>query len=145
MLDILRTIICYEFDRNVGRMQWKQHLDEQPMYGLEMNFCLREKNCDDPLYPNVQLLIYAASNYVGVYYRESQTCDDYGEWQHLSCHDSCWKDDGVGHFIRLYKDRITTLDWHDGICNNMWYSKQEISQELAEHLRKVTKQARNNI
>lgn len=142
MLNILQNIICYEFDRCVGRMQWKQHLDDETMYGFEMNFSLNEKDWNVPLYPHVQLLIFAPSNYVGVYYRESKTREDYGEWVHLSKHDSCWRADGVERFLLHFKDRICTLGWHDGICNDKWYSKREISEETANHLNEVTKAAR---
>lgn len=139
---ILRTIICNEFELNVGKMQHKQHLDGRVMYGFEMNFSLHEANPRDNLYPHAQLLLFAPANYVGVYYRESKTRDEYGPWQHLSYHDSCWRDDGVDRFIARYEDRVATLGWHDGICNNKWYSKREISPEFAQELREITKKAR---
>lgn len=141
---ILRTVICYEFDKNIGRMQWKKHLEGQPMHGMEMNFKLHEKDYSkrESLYPGAQLMIFAASNYVGVYYRESETRDEYGEWTHLSCHDSCWRGDGVDRFLSLFEKRIATLGWHDGICNDKWYSKREVSQEFAEELREVTRKSR---
>ena len=139
--NILCNIICYEFDSNVGRMQWKRHLDGETMFGMEMNFNLCEKDWENVQYPAAQLLIFAPSNYVGVYYRESESRDEFGEYQHLSHHDSCWRDDGVGCFFRLFRPRINTLGWYDGSCNDKWYSKREISKELAEHLRDITKKA----
>ena len=140
---ILRTIICYEFDQNVGRMQYERHLRGEPMHAMQMNFKLHEEDYkSDPLYPGAQLLIFAASNYVGVYYRESKARDEFSPWIHRSDHDSCWKDDGVSRFISRYRDRFATLDWHDGLCNNKWYSKIQVSEEFYKKLRTITKETR---
>jgi hypothetical protein len=112
------------------------------MYGMEITFRLHELDYskDEALYPQAQLLIFAETNYVGVYYRESTSRDDhYGEWQHLSCHDSCWRSDGVERFLRRYSDRVATLDnlFYDG-----WYKKVEITPEFAETLRQITRKRR---
>lgn len=147
---ILRSIICYEFERVIGGMQWKKTLAKppEPMHCMEMTFNLHEDQnrpspeiIENPHYPSVQLLIFGASNYIGVYFREAKDCE-YGPWQHLSCHDSCWRDDGVDSFIRQYEERISTLGWHDGLGTNTWYTKREISKEEAKHLREITKEAR---
>lgn len=153
MLDnILSTIICYTFDDLIGRMQWKKHLEGETMHGMEITFKLHEVDYtkDESLYPSVQLLIFAESNYVGVFYRESETRDEYGEWLHLSCHDSCWKGDGVDLFISMFAEcdgetgrgGIAVLGWHGGICNNKWYLKQEITEQKVIELREATKKAR---
>lgn len=113
------------------------------MHCMEMTFRLYEADHNDSLFPGVQLLIFGESNYVSVHYRESKTLDKYGPWQHLSCHDSCWRSDGVDRFLSLFKDRIATLGWHDGIGSNTWYTKREISEKEAKELREITKQARS--
>ncbi len=141
MLYILQTIICYTFDDFIGRMQWKRQQDGEPMYGMEITFRLHETDYDrEARYPGVQLLIFAESNYVGVYYRESETRDEYEPWKHLSRHDSCWKGDGVDRFLHLFEERIAGLGWNGGICNNKWYLKREISKQEAEGLRETTRQ-----
>jgi hypothetical protein len=143
---ILQSIICDEFEKNIGRMQWKKHLDGGTMHCMEMTFKLHEASYEDgapSLYPAAQLLIFGASNYIGVYYRESESRDEFGPWQHLSQHDSCWKSDGVDRFISRYSDRMATLGWHGGICNNQWYLRREVSKEEAEQLREITKKARS--
>lgn len=110
-----------------------------------MNFRLNES---DHEYPVAQLLIFAEYNYVGVYYRESlrDACgpeddgdDRYTKWRRLSYHDSCWRDDGVDRFLSRFGPRINTLDWHDGICNNKWYSLRPVSDDQATALRNVPK------
>jgi hypothetical protein len=80
------------------------------------------------------LLIYAPSNYVGVYTRErsnlapldkeGEICGDYnyhyGVWQSMSYHDSCWREDGVKRFIYTYQDVLNVFsgssrDWYEVI------------------------------
>jgi hypothetical protein len=139
---ILGTIICDEFEKNIGGMQWKKHLDGEPMHCMEMTFKLHEVDHRDSLYPGAQLLIFGASNYIGVYFRESESRDEFDPWQHLSCHDSCWRSDGVDRFLSRYRDRMAVLGWHGGICNNQWYLKREVSLEEAVQLREITREAR---
>lgn len=139
---ILRNIICDEFERNVGRKQWEKHIAGKPMHCMEMTFRLSEVDHSNPRFPQAQLLIFAASNYVGVYYRESETRDNYAPWQHLSYHDSCWRGDGVDRFISRFEDRMAILGWHEGLGTNTWYLKREVSKEEAEHLREVTREFR---
>lgn len=142
---ILQSIICSEFEKNVGRMQCKKHHDGMKMYGMEMRFKLHEASYEDEaptLYPGAQLLLFAESNYVGIYCRESVERDDFGPWQHLSLHDSCWRDDGVNRFIRHYSDRMATLGWL-GIGNHdSWYLTSEITEEEAKELRRITRETR---
>jgi len=138
--NILRTIICYEFENNVGGMQWKKHIDGETMHCMEMTFNLNEIDYKKPsLYPKVQLLIFGASNYIAVYYRESKTREEFQPWEHLSRHDSCWRDDGVGRFLSHFEDRMSTLGWHDGIGSNTWYRKRVMGEEEAVELREITR------
>jgi hypothetical protein len=150
---VLRTIICYEFEKNVGRNQAvrlasdSDKYSDQPMFGMLMNFCLYNVS-DDQEYPKVQMLIFAPMNYVGVYYRESirdacgpddESDDRYTEWKRLSYHGSCWRDDGVDRFLSQFGPRINTLDWHKNqetnMLNNEWYERFLVSEELAKVLR----------
>lgn len=139
---ILRSIICNEFELNVGRHQYQEDLNGDPMHGMQLTFCLHEVKPGDWLYPKAQLLIFAASNYVGVYYRTSETREEFGPWQHLSNHDSCWRDDGVDRFLRMFGDRIATLDWHGNLGSHRWYTKRVVTKEFYDQLREITKQAR---
>lgn len=136
--NILKDIICSEFEQNVGLRQSREHLASKPMYRMQINFRLHELDYEkSPRYPHASLMLFAGGNYVGVYYQVSEDRDETGPWQHLSLHDSCWRDDGVGWFIQMYRDRISTL--RQGLGNS-WYSKLEVSPEFAAELREITKE-----
>jgi hypothetical protein len=152
--NILCNIICYTFDDLIGRGQYQKHFDGETMHGMEITFKLHETDYKAPdKFPGVQLLIFAPSTHVGVYYRVSETRDEYGPYQHLSKHDSCWRYDGVERFLRMFGRRdedtgrgdIAVLGWHGGgICNNKWYDKVEISKEFADELQEVTRAKRDS-
>jgi len=140
---ILRSIICDEFEKNIGRMQWQRHLNGEPMYAMQMDFKLHERDYRDNLYPHAQLLIFSASSAPGVYVRESKSRDEFEPWRHLSEHDSCWRYDGVERFIKHYQDRMATLGFHGGMFgSNEWYDRVEISEEMYQQLRNITKETR---
>jgi len=144
---ILKSIICDEFLRVIGREQREKARQGDPMYCMEITFSLHELDHDDPHFPEVRLLIFAEYNTVGVYYQEitsDQEClqPNYGSWEHLSLHDSCWRTDGVARFISRFQDRFATLSWQNGMGNNDWYFKRKISADEAAGLREITREKR---
>jgi hypothetical protein len=139
MLDyILSSVICDEFERNVGRNQQKNI----KMNGMLLTFssCHSEYGIED-VYNNTDLLLFAETNYVGVYTREHWTpCnkDLRGmiPWRALSYHDSCWREDGVTRFLISNRERLIVLSTRN---TEGWYTKFVINELWREELKQIRK------
>ena len=54
----------------------------------------------------------------------------------LSCHDSCWRSDGVETFIKKYYDKLIRID---GLSN--WYEKIEVTEEIDNQFRQIERES----
>jgi len=112
---ILSDIICQTFIKHVGKNQNK--CDKK--YGMCVSFILGRNK-------KIHLLIFAFTNYVGVYSQVSNK-----KTMELLCyHDSCWRQ-AVESFIASISDEVQILgnrNFHD------WYDQIEISEEHEEYL-----------
>ncbi len=96
---MVSDIITEAFTRAVGKWQGgKAPISGQPSEGkaLLVLFRMKEKV--------VRMLIHAPMNYVGVYIQTGNLRGtEYGKWECISYHDSCWRSDGIQDF--LYKSQ----------------------------------------
>ena len=92
---MLRNVITGAFTHRVGRWQGTVGIDGKAtdMKALLVLFKVKKKQ--------VQMLIHAPANYVGVYIREGER-----KWDCVSYHDSCWRSDGVERFLFEHRDDI---------------------------------------
>lgn len=120
---------------------------------MKVSFSLSLDYDKEEGYRNLDILIFAPANYVGVLVRERWTiipvdelegedglkpgCDyregDSG-WLFASYHDSCWTSDGVARTIHKNRDRINTLSAGIG----KWYEPVEMDDELLERFELLT-------
>lgn len=104
---ILEGIIASEFGNNVRNRDWNKI---PTTHGMLMSFTIGN---DDPMafetneeelyhrYPTRELFIWGPMNYIGVFTRDRMIHpDESSPWYILSYHDSCWREDGVGRFLR---------------------------------------------
>lgn len=95
----------------------------------------------------VSLLLYAPNNYVGVFAKEFWEVRDINKnvnrngnyeyakgntgWKMLSCHDCCWREDGVKRFLNVNEDRISIIQ--TGAYG--WYNVNPVGKEFKEELK----------
>ena len=126
---IISDIVCDEYERSYGRNRSK--LDKPT--GMLITFFLATDYEVEDGYRHMQLFIYAEMNYVSVFVREHWdviSVDDFdykgGEqrlkkdtggrvlghsaWRLASCHDSCWRQDGVESVLDHYTNQIRGID-----------------------------------
>lgn len=97
-------VIAETFTRAVGR--WQGDVHQEAMNGklserkaLLVLFKIKKKS--------VRMLIHAPMNYVGVYIQKGDLRGtQYGKWECISYHDSCWRSDGVGCFLSQHQEDI---------------------------------------
>ena len=147
LTNILSSIVCDSFERNVGRGQINS--TEPKALVLEFNSRINYEKEDGYRYRD--LLIYAPQNYVGVYTRErwhtrandppdlvsernSYSNANYQyttggtEWEVLSYHDSAWRTDGVDTFFRKHKESLESLSWVNPMLSGRVLTQEEIKE-----------------
>lgn len=128
MHHLLTTIIYTTFERDCGRGQ-----DRKPEpKAMKVTLGLKTDKGEEG-YRNLEMVIFAPGNYVGVWTRETWDVipedeldvDDDGDtfirkdspgyrkgksdWVQRSYHDSGWRNDGVGRVLSENRDRISTI------------------------------------
>lgn len=116
-------------------------------------------------YRNLEMLIYAPANYVGVLTKEhwdvfrTEDIEDWtddgikfkpgkdriegkSDWQVKSYHDSCWRSDGVKRTIREYSE---PSERHIIVINTLtyWYQVVEMTEEKQEEFREAVQNRHN--
>jgi len=149
MINIVSSIICTTFENEIKRWQCRN----EKQFAMKVSFSLSLDYDKEEGYRNLDILIFAPMNYVGVLVRERWTiipvneiededslkpgCDyregDSG-WLFASYHDSCWTSDGVERTIQKNRDRINCLS----ACIGTWYEKIEMTPELLERFELLT-------
>lgn len=112
MQNILQEIICETYEKEFRRNPEK--------VAMLIPFILKNKK-------RIELLLIW-EGYVGIFVNNN------GKWTCLSCHDSCWREDGVNRFLSEYIDQLLHIDFTCG-----WYGKIKIS-EIDETLRKIERE-----
>lgn len=138
---ILSWIICDTFVHEVGR--FTRYSPDATLTAMLVEFAVRVNYEQEAGYRHRDLLIFADSNYVGVYTRErwnvlrrkGETTGTTGssQWQVLAYHDSCWRTDGVERFLFQHRDDLLTV----GQACGPWYRKVELSPGEREALRQI--------
>jgi hypothetical protein len=115
---LLKTIICDEFDKNVGR--WQSRNKKQT--AMLLSFSIHLPNAPHK-HNTLQLALYGHCNYVQVWERSvvnvlSKNAEA-SDWKLLCDHDSCWRDT-VGSWLFDNRDSFgaftlgpwyNTIDW----------------------------------
>ena len=128
---LLTTVICQTFLKEAGKFQ---NGDQGLKKAMVVSFSTRVDYDKEEGYRQIDLVLYAPANYVGVYERRRWTViplDDLEydeeagesfvkpgksyvnggtEWKLICYHDSCWRTDGVHDFLNRYADDINTFD-----------------------------------
>lgn len=145
---IVESIICTEFEKNVGRWQSKENEPKAMLvtFRLDVNYKIEEG------YRHLDLMLYGPQNYVGVFARERWVvipredleCDEYFDtmvkkdaqyqkgqtpWMMEGYHDTCWRD-AVDRVIWANQDRINSI----GGKFSDWYSKIQVTEEFIKKL-----------
>jgi hypothetical protein len=151
MINIIESIIRYEFEKNVGRWQSKQ----EKRFGMKISFQINLDYEKESGYRFLELFIYSDYNYVAVLQRERYTVIDqkyleytedgdcfvkkghdynegYTDWKVLSYHDSCWSD-AIETVIKEYKARILLIDSRNF---KDWYTKEEPTKDILDAIAK---------
>jgi len=153
MRNIVTSIICQEFETNVGKWQVKN----SETFGMQISFDL---SCNPPIekgYRHLDILIYAPMNYVAVMVKERWSViassdlvyDDNGdasirkgsrgyvegstEWLVAGYHDSCWRD-SLNTVLRNNEERIVTLDTDF----KTWYKKVKMKKSFLDTIGDLT-------
>lgn len=125
MQSVLKDIICFTFENEVGRWGGNPHGKQGPQRALQMVFAAYNgrKNY------KVELIIYAPMNYIGVH---SRVLNDDGvptsEWACHAYHDCEWRY-GVNDFLHIY-DHIRSLD----SVSQPWYKIIFLGDEMRQAL-----------
>jgi len=133
---MLRNVVTGAFEHRVGKWQGAVGTDGKvtDMHALLVLFKIKNKN--------VQMLIHAPANYVGVYARKEK-----GKWKCISYHDSCWRSDGVERFLFEHREdmRFTfSAAWVEKVGTVVEHITDAIlvvalSQEQLEKFRQIRK------
>jgi hypothetical protein len=159
MKNIVSSIICDEFDRNVGRRQFKN----SNKFGMKITFRLCVDYDKEEGYRFLDILIYAENNYVAVMARERwnviPVCElEYDEksedtvikknskgyregcteWKLVSFHGSCWRD-GVYNILR--HEGISHID----TLSTGWYEKIEMDANMLSTYNYLTSERDENV
>lgn len=110
--NILSKIICTTYENDFRR---KTDYNK----AMHVGFYLEDNT-------QVELLLIW-TGYVGVFERINKK-----EWKCLSCHDSCWRVDGVEHFISKYYEQIRRIE---GLFS--WFEKIDINKEMDNMFREI--------
>jgi hypothetical protein len=102
--NILSTMICQTFEELIG----KGHIN----IILKVSF-----ECDKKQIKN--LFLYAPGNYVYVVEQDTTSSlnndSNLDNMKLLSCHDSCWRSDGVENWVRKNFDSFERIGYFSGI------------------------------
>jgi hypothetical protein len=122
LTNILSKIICDTYEQEFRR---KQEPDKH--IAMKIRFITYKDT-------GLELLL-TWEGYVGVFFREiNLTSGIKKAWHILSCHDSCWRSDGVDSFIFEHREDINCII---GLFN--WYEKIELTEQENQELRKIEK------
>lgn len=149
MIHLIRSVICQTYEKEFRR---KPGFEKTAM---KITFNLYIDHSKEEGYRYLDLIIMF-HGYVGVFIRERSTLvpiealdgddglkpgydyvDTVGDWQCLSCHDSCWTSDGVNRLIWEYRDKLSSFS---GLGD--WYSKVELTQEEYDSFVNVERERR---
>lgn len=103
-MHMVGDVIAQSFTQAVGR--WQGDVRQEAMNGwlserkaLLVLFRLEKRI--------LRMLIHAPMNYVGVYVQKGDLRGtQYGKWECMAYHDSCWRSDGVGRFLSQHQEDI---------------------------------------
>jgi len=154
LVSVLENIICSTFEKEVGRGQ----MAKGKQFAMDISFLLSVDINVEEGNRNLNIRIFAPSNYVGVltqetwnYYRH-EDIKEYNdesiifkegknhiigetEWERQSYHDSCWRNDGIHSILYKHKETIITVD-----SMSNWYKKHEmIEKDIYEFDRAILK------
>jgi hypothetical protein len=141
MRSLLREVICqtFETERHTGALYGPARPNKAMIIGFR---CSRlsgpgmpeeKEGEEDQYYWGKDLLIYAPTNYVQVWWRDRWNPAFEGfqagttEWEKLSDHDSGWREDGVARFLERYEDKLLVFS---GPQLGRWYSIVGVPEEL---------------
>ena len=120
---MLADVICQEFERVVGKDQYKMERDGVPAEGKAMHigFGMRCGNKTD-IYDVCHMYIFGPANYVYVAIQQERIDADgnrhIGPMEILSYHDSCWRD-AIEQFVFKRRGDLNVFsafklfDWYD--------------------------------
>ena len=147
---MLTKVICDTYEK-----EFRSNPDQSLAMSIPISIHIDHEKEDG--YRHLELLIMW-KGYVGVFVRETYTVIplegidhendclkegyDYSEgqteWQCLSCHDSCWRSDGVERFIFKNRERLSGFSTISG-----WYKTVNLSEEELEKFRRIESAGRS--
>ena len=147
MSDIVASIISSQFESLCGSKD-RKIADHEAMV---VKFRLHPDHNVEDGYRHLTLLIFGSDdNSISVYAKTDWTVirnewsdgesllgnHEYVEgctpWVLYSCHDSCWRSDGVECIISEFKERISILDSFHG-----WYAIESLSEAQIKELKEI--------
>jgi len=149
-LSVVDSIICIEFEKNIGKNQLRR--EDKKQEGMLIQFNLNTDWHVEEGYRWIDILIYAPYNYVAVIVREKwnlispkwvgenglrkgrEYIEGKTDWKLASYHDSCWRTDGVHSTLWSNRDKINCL----ASAFSDWYIKYEMNAELLETISNLT-------
>jgi hypothetical protein len=158
---ILSSIICDEFDRNVGRGQDMIHdgkSSEHVAMDLELGLYNYHDNGEDG-YRHLHIRIYGPCGYVAVLVKEDWSLihesylNDSGDgslkkgkayhegdtgWMLAGYHDSCWRED-VRTILNTYQDRLSIIKT---LAN--WYKKTTLIEAERKEIYDIIRERDSN-
>lgn len=125
---MLANIICNEFEKVVGKFQYKTRK------AMHIGFGISTGNTTDQ-YRVYHMYLYGPCNYVHVV-TQIETIDEAGErhvqpMRHLCYHDSCWRD-SVQRFVVDNRRELNTFRSFDHMFD--WYDVLTLSEDEADYL-----------
>lgn len=148
---ILSKIICETYEREF------RHKQEKDKYiAMKISFSIPIDYKKEEGYRYLELLVMW-EGYVGVFLREGYNVVpiegvDFGkdslkkgyeykegvtDWKCLSCHDSCWRGDGIERFVFENRERLNSIRQ---LFN--WYEKIELTEKENEFFRGIERERR---
>lgn len=144
---ILKEIITKEYIKNVYHENWSKNPNNE---GMLLSFSI-SKGEDIVIevvgefynrYVRRELFIWGPNNYIGVFTRDVALHPDIvSPWYILSYHDPCWREDGVGRFLK-YICICSSLS--SGNFSN-WYDVIPVPKECRKLLMDYPKHERHPI
>jgi hypothetical protein len=142
--NVLSKIICEEFDRNIRSNDTNPNtLYNQPLpKAMLIKFFVDSRGNHGGKDKLLEVLLFG-QGYVTVLKRitnkRTLTKDSliHNDWVKCSCHDSCWRNDGIESIINEYampqsKESLSLIDELFG-----WYSVHDLTEEEYKYLSQI--------
>lgn len=131
---MLSDVICSEFEKVVGKTQYKTRKAMHLGFSLTTGFSRTLGHITDQ-YRVCHMYIYAPCNYVHVAV-QTEVIDEAGDrhvepMEHLCYHDSCWRDT-IRSFIFKNREDLSTFKSFGSLFN--WYDVFELTKDEEAYL-----------